>query len=315
MRFSVVIPLYDKGPFVLAAVRSVLNQTLPAHEIIVVDDGSSDDGLSLVEAIKDPRVVLVRQPNAGVSAARNRGVANATGDWVSFLDADDWHHPEFLHALQKAHLSHPEADLLATNFFEVAATWDNETPGGLSVSASAEQVERVECLRTRWMRSAPFFTSSVAIRASKLKGLDPCFVEGESFGEDLDLWFRISDSSQVVVVNAPLVAYRRLRGSLSASHQSFVLPPFLIRMQERALRGELQPQHRSAALWFVGQQAVTQARTALAAGQRRAALYSLWQGRDVVLTLRWQLTLLMALVLPAKATDRFQRWRVQRSSN
>ena len=93
-RISVVIPLYNKQAYVERAVASVLQSGYPAHEVIVVDDGSTDEGPRRVSAMGDPRVRVIKQPNAGVSAARNRGISAATGDYVAFLDADDYWTPE-----------------------------------------------------------------------------------------------------------------------------------------------------------------------------------------------------------------------------
>jgi glycosyltransferase involved in cell wall biosynthesis len=93
---TVVIPLYQKGRSVLAAVRSVLSQRFADLELLVVDDGSTDEGPALVAQVTDPRLRLLRQPNEGPGAARNRGLAGARGALIAFLDADDEWDPEFL---------------------------------------------------------------------------------------------------------------------------------------------------------------------------------------------------------------------------
>jgi glycosyltransferase involved in cell wall biosynthesis len=95
---SVVIPLFQKAPYVRRCLESVAVQTFRDYEVIVVDDGSSDGGGEFVHKLADPRFRLIRQDNAGHGAARNRGIAESQSEWVAFLDADDEWHPEFLEA-------------------------------------------------------------------------------------------------------------------------------------------------------------------------------------------------------------------------
>lgn len=310
MNFSVVIPLYNKLHYVQSAVRSVLAQTLSPMEVIVVDDGSTDGSAEAVEALRDPRVRLVRQPNAGVSATRNRGIALARGDWVAFLDADDWYHPEMLAALAQAHQACPDADMLGAGFRKIPPAFGAD-PEAWPVAESFYEVEVVEDLRVRWMKTAPFCTSSVAIRTDLLRSIQPCFVTGEQHGEDLDLWFRVGDLTRVAVVNAPFAAVRVLPDSLSTRNARHTLPAFLQRMQQRALSGEIPAKHRRSALWFVGQMHVTLARDALDAGDRKLALRWLAGGRRVALTRRWALTALMALFMPTHVAGSWQRWRIR----
>ena len=307
MNFSIVIPLYNKARFIEDSLHSVLAQTLRPMEVIVVDDGSTDEGPQLVERMRSPQVRIVRQPNAGVSAARNRGIALARGEWTALLDADDSYHPGFLAALAEAHRAYPQANVLATGFSPVH---DGPEFGRWSVSDAPREIELIENLPGRWMKNAPFCASSLAVRTELLRAMQPCFPEGESHGEDLDLWFRLADETPIALVNAPLAAYRiSVQGSLS-SRNPVCMPPWLARMRDRALGGTLPQRRREAALWFVAQQQITIARELLAAGRRSEALHYLMQARYAAHGTRWLLTAVMAL-LPGKVAHRWQRWRVR----
>lgn len=107
-KVSVVIPTYNRGYIVREAIESVLAQTFGDFEVIVVDDGSADDTAEKIAAIRDSRVRYIRQSNAGVSAARNRGVAEARGEIISFLDSDDLWKPEKLTHEVRFLEEHPE---------------------------------------------------------------------------------------------------------------------------------------------------------------------------------------------------------------
>ena len=109
---SVIVPLFNKRSYVRETLESVLNQTVPVHQIIVVDDGSSDGGAEVVESFREPHIRLLRQPNAGVAAARNKGIELATGDLISFLDADDRYRPGYIENLLQMAERFPQAGLL-----------------------------------------------------------------------------------------------------------------------------------------------------------------------------------------------------------
>lgn len=135
-RASVVIPAFNAGRYLAETLDSVLSQTLPAHEVLVIDDGSTDD-TATVAARFAGRVTHVRQENRGVSAARNNGIARASGNWVAFLDADDRWEPRFLERASAVCLSAPRPELVFTDFrtfggtdeevrpSKVLATWDS----------------------------------------------------------------------------------------------------------------------------------------------------------------------------------------------
>jgi glycosyltransferase involved in cell wall biosynthesis len=115
MSVSVVIPTYNRAHIVLNAVRSVLSQTFRDIELIVVDDGSTDDTAARLAAIDDPRLRCLMGRHAGVSAARNLGVSKASGDLIAFLDSDDLWHPDKLTAEVAFLARHPDVDAVFTD--------------------------------------------------------------------------------------------------------------------------------------------------------------------------------------------------------
>lgn len=114
-KFSVIIASYNAGAMLERALDSVLAQSYPAHEIIVVDDGSTDDTRIRMQRYGDA-IVYHYQPNAGVSAARNQGARLASGDWLAFLDADDWYYPNRLRCHADIIVTEPRVDFLTGDF-------------------------------------------------------------------------------------------------------------------------------------------------------------------------------------------------------
>src|SRR5450759_2144524 len=117
IKFSIVIPLYNKEATVERAIRSALSQTIQDFEIIVVDDGSTDNGAKVVASIDDHRIRLIHQKNQGVSVARNRGIAEAKYDLIAFLDADDEWLPDFLKTILWLREKFTTCKVFATQYF------------------------------------------------------------------------------------------------------------------------------------------------------------------------------------------------------
>lgn len=189
---SVVIPLYNKASTIAAAVESVQAQTRRDWRLIVVDDGSSDGGAAWVEAAaeNDPRITLVRQANAGVSVARNRGVAQADTDLVAFLDADDHWLPEHLSQLMDLHVWQPEAPLWAVAYRLV------DDVGGDRVVQTRNQVPQGRYVIEDYFSESvgvefPVHSSAVMVSKPALQGIGG-FPPGVGSGEDLLTWARLS---------------------------------------------------------------------------------------------------------------------------
>lgn len=137
-KVSVIIPVYNTAKYLPRCLDSILNNTYKNLEIICVNDGSTDESADILEryAAEDTRIVVVNQANAGVSAARNTGLDRAAGEFVSFVDSDDWVHPQYFEALLFAQKV-TNADIVACHYKCVSGREDKSAE---SVSYSAEDV-------------------------------------------------------------------------------------------------------------------------------------------------------------------------------
>ena len=187
---SVVIPLYNKGPYIARALNSVLAQTFQDFEVIVVDDGSTDDGAAVVRGFADPRIRLIQQENQGVSAARNKGIEAAKAELVAFLDADDEWLPRFLETILRLRRKFPEAGAYAT---AISTAYNGTIKCTYYRSVPSPNWEGIitDYFRSRILGDSVIRSSSVAIPKDILKEMNG-FLVGAKWGEDLDLWGRIA---------------------------------------------------------------------------------------------------------------------------
>jgi hypothetical protein len=185
---SIVIPLYNKASHIGRALDSVLVQTVPDFEALVVDDGSTDGSDKVVECYTDSRIRLIRQANAGVSAARNRGIAEARGDLVAFLDADDEWLPGFLETILRLARLYPACGAYATSY-DIAEEGGVKRPGRFTGIPAPPW----EGIIPNFFRCVPVpvWISAAAVprRVFDTVGLFPVGVQP---GEDADMWCRIA---------------------------------------------------------------------------------------------------------------------------
>ena len=199
MRISVVIPLFNKALYIGRALRSVLAQTITDLELIVIDDGSTDDGCNIVKTFTDDRIRLTRQENRGVSAARNRGIDEAKTDLIAFLDADDEWLPEFLETVIRLRDRYPEAGAFAT-------AYRVDKGGGLTRNRKIKGYRK-----NQWEGIIPNYfktrttlicSSVVAVKKEVFEKTGTFRVEAKR-AEDLDLWLRIAAYFAIAYSNKP----------------------------------------------------------------------------------------------------------------
>ena len=202
---TIIIPLYNKEASIATALHGVLAQTYQDFEVVVVDDGSTDGGAAVVEQFDDPRIRLIRQANGGVSAARNRGIAEARGEHVAFLDADDEWMPEFLEEIAALIAAYPESKARATNY--IFNSNGVKSPTLLrKIPFTEERGVMTNYFEVASCSHPPVCSICVCIDRDLLQEIGGFPVSIKS-GEDLLTWARIAVRTQWAYSMKPLAQY------------------------------------------------------------------------------------------------------------
>lgn len=243
VRFSIVIPLYNKANCICDTLQSVLTQTYDHYEIIVVDDGSSDNSVAVVAklpefsaAMAGGQARLIRKPNGGVCSARNRGIREARYDYVAFLDADDLWAPDFLEEMVRLINDFPEAYLYSSNYGEtINGKMIRDVSTGLPkgfrgiVSDYFEMPARVSDL---------VCSSSAIVRKEVFKEVGG-FDERIRYAEDTDMWWRIIARHPFAFFDKYLAFYRfdaENRAQTTYRRLDAFLPYFIDKYQDPLFR-------------------------------------------------------------------------------
>ena len=228
---TVVIPLYNKGPYVLRALNSVARQNYQDWQAIVVNDGSTDDGGALAESFRDPRVRVIHQKNAGPGAARNHGIAETQTPLVAFLDADDEWLPEYLETAVRAFHANPALGCLTQGFFDEPgmrpsqALWRSRGRHD-GVQLVAEMTPLTLHYLLAYMNS-----QSTVARTELVRKWGGFYENRCTYGEDAFLWLKFLLREQVALSMRETMAIHREASDLNFPGMKKLRPiePFLER--------------------------------------------------------------------------------------
>lgn len=193
---SVVVPLYNKEKQIAHTLQSVFNQTFQDFEIVIVDDGSTDGSVAEVAKYSDSRIRLIRQTNAGVSAARNRGIEEARYDLIAFLDADDEWKPEYLATQYYLSQKYPDCNVFACNY-EFRDTEGKVTPTIIrKLPFTSDDGILTNYFEVASCSHPPICSISIMVKKRAIQKIGG-FPVGIKSGEDLLTWARLAVSGKI----------------------------------------------------------------------------------------------------------------------
>lgn len=213
---SVVIPAYNAGRFINAAIDSVLQQTVPPLEIIVIDDGSTDDTCERL-LIYGQQIRYYFQNNAGIGAARNTGICAADGDWIALLDADDIWHPRKLELQSSVIRRNPSVSLIGTVDFLIDK--DGARLNDAHQMPIPYKVEQLALVRL--LQSSVFCPSSAVLRKVYITA-NGGFALDVQGSEDMLMWWVFAASYSAFLLHAPLTGYRIHAQSISHNYSTMI---------------------------------------------------------------------------------------------
>lgn len=219
-RISIIIPVYNAGPYLEECLDSLLSQTFQFWEAVCIDDGSSDTSPAILDsyAERDARFRVIHQENGGVSCARNRGLQEIRAPYLILVDADDWLDADALEQLDKAVRENPEDLVLYGHYFH---EFHRDTPRTcLPWPSPSGPQNRREPLRFRSMTRITSYACDKMFRSSVIREHGMRFQEGVKIGEDLKFIMEyLGYSRGILFINRPFYHYRYGAG-ITGSHQT-----------------------------------------------------------------------------------------------
>jgi glycosyltransferase involved in cell wall biosynthesis len=212
---TVVMPLYNKEADVKRAIESVLKQSVLDFELIVVNDGSTDNGPGIVRSINNSRIRIIDQENAGVSAARNRGIQEASADLIAFLDADDEWKPVFLETILDLKKQYPTCNVFATNYLYREVNGKYRLPIIRGIPCHPWEGTIDDYFHVAIKSDPPLWTSAVAVTKDAIHSVG-LFPVGVTSGEDLLTWARLALRYEIAYSTKPESIFW-LRAPITAS--------------------------------------------------------------------------------------------------
>ena len=211
---TAVMPLFNKEKEVSRALQSVLAQTVSDFELIVVNDGSTDNGPEVARTFEDPRIKVIDQKNTGVSAARNRGICEARSDLIAFLDADDEWKPTLLSTILDLQKDYPSCSVYATGylFCDTMGRYLKPLLRGIPAHPWTGTLANYFSVATK--SDPPLWTSAVAVTKEAIHAVG-LFPVGVASGEDLLTWARLAVKFQIAYTTSPCAIFHRPEGVAS----------------------------------------------------------------------------------------------------
>jgi glycosyltransferase involved in cell wall biosynthesis len=238
---TVVIPLYNKEPHIAKTLESVLAQTTPASDIVVVDDGSKDHGALVVASYADKGVRLIQQANQGESAARNAGIAATNTPYIAFLDADDWWLPEHLEKLYALVIDFPNASMFSTSHLIQREGRTYRAKSSAQEGWSGE----VDDFFLEYASGLSLINSSTAcVRKEALLDVGG-FPVGVRRGPDVMTWINIALKYGFAHSNTPTAVFNQEAVNRSNLHHETEPPGSLLMMQKMMVEGSV-PENRKS---------------------------------------------------------------------
>ena len=205
IKFSIVIPLYNKSAYITKTLDSIKNQNYQNYEVIIVNDGSTDNSFEIVSQYSDDRIRLYNQENKGVSKTRNAGIEYSKSELIAFLDADDYWHPNHLEELYQLYIDFPNCGLYANRYFMKIS--EENTIKTTYIQAVYDNFRGI--LPDYFLASMQYrvgLTSAVAIPKKMVQG-NFLFNPELNGQEDLELFTKIAIHKPVAITNKYTVEY------------------------------------------------------------------------------------------------------------